>query len=110
MTQARGLRQIDAPGSSAGDQANTKSAPGTTSISIGSEPMRDRNWPAQIVAVGPRLVILTPPLPDPIEPEKRLTPRCIVIDPRTYAVEYSGPIAPHDEPAPTTAPLPGPGQ
>jgi hypothetical protein len=71
---------------------------------IGIGPGRDRNWPPQIVAAGPRLAIVTPPLPDADAPEAPHAPRCVVVDPKTYRVEYTGPLAPHDGGAPARRP------
>jgi hypothetical protein len=48
-----------------------------------------------IHAVDQYLVILTPPLPDPLAPDAPEQPRCVVFDPATNTVLYSGPMAPH---------------
>jgi hypothetical protein len=48
-----------------------------------------------LFAAGKYLVILTPPLPDPLAPDASWQRRCVVIDPATNSVLYSGPIAPH---------------
>jgi hypothetical protein len=52
-------------------------------------------WRPQIAAAGKYLVILTPPLPDPLAPDEPPRPRCVVLDPATNTILYSGPTAPH---------------
>jgi hypothetical protein len=65
---------------------------------------RGPSFPPQIAAAGPYLALLTAPLPDPDEPEAPERQRCVLIDPKTMAVVYSGPIAPHEAPAASSAP------
>jgi hypothetical protein len=69
---------------------------------------RGPSFPPQIVAAGPYLALLTAPLPDPDDPDAPEQPRCVLIDPKTMKVVYTGPMAPHDAaPAPSTAPAAG---
>ena len=56
---------------------------------------RGPSWPPQIAAAGKYLAILTPPLPDPLDPDAPEAPRCVLIDPKTNTVQYSGPMTPH---------------
>jgi hypothetical protein len=52
-------------------------------------------WRPQLAAAGKYLVVLTPPLPDPLDPAAPQRPRCVVIDPAANAVVYSGAMVPH---------------
>ena len=53
--------------------------------------------PPQIAAAGSYVAILTPPMPDPLDAEAPAQPRCVLMDPKTDTVLYSGPMAPHPD-------------
>lgn len=59
--------------------------------------------PPQLAAAGRYLAILTPPIPDPLDPDAPLAPRCVLFDPWSRSVVYSGTIEPHDA-DPSSAP------
>jgi hypothetical protein len=70
---------------------------------------RGASFPPQVVAAGPYLALLTAPLADPDDPDVPELHRCVLLDPKTMKVLYTGPIAPHDPvPAPSSAPAVGP--
>ena len=57
-----------------------------------TESLGDAGNVPEIAAAGRLLAIVTPPIPDPVDPEANLRPRCVLIDPATNTVEYSGPL------------------
>ena len=64
----------------------------------------------QLAAAGKYLAILTPPLPDPLDPDAPRQSRCVLFDPHARTVAYSGPIAPPAGTAlPATPPAAGAG-
>lgn len=46
--------------------------------------------PPQLAAAGRYLAILTPPIPDPLDPDAPLAARCVLFDPWSRSVVYSG--------------------
>jgi len=58
-------------------------------------PTADATSGGDLAAAGEYLVVLIPPLPDPLTPDAPPQQRCVVIDPHAGAVVYSGPMSPH---------------
>jgi hypothetical protein len=59
------------------------------------ESIGDPSFAGEAYVAGKYLVLLTPPTRDLLDPDGPPHPRCVVLDPATNTVVYSGPIAPH---------------